>query len=151
MKWLARVAIAGALCAVSSPANLPATAQSCSALRVVGGTGTQVLKTVSPPGAEVLRNNWNTDFTVPSTQSYRRFVATVRPRNEGEYQIKMYLKYNDGTADKVYDQTATLAKNRALTISGTRRLNANPYQVNLFVGGIPVVGNSYTAAVAGCY
>jgi hypothetical protein len=63
----------------------------------------------------------------------------------------MYLKYNDGTADKVYDQTATLAKNRALTISGTRRLNANPYQVNLFVGGIPVVGNSYTAAVAGCY
>ncbi len=144
--WIQRFAIAGFLCF----ASLPADAQSCSSLKVVGGTGTQVQKTVSPPGAEIVRNNWNTDFSVPSTQAYRRFVATIMPKNEGQYRVQMSLKYNDGSVDKVYDQTITLTKNKAVTITGSRRLNANPYQVNLFIGGVPVVGNSYTASVAGC-
>lgn len=128
----------------------PAYAQSCTPLKVVGGTGTQVKKTVSPPGAEIVKSNWNTDFAVASTSSFRRYIATISPLNKGQYSVQMSLKYNDGSVDKVFDQTLNLPQNRLYRITGSPRVNANPYQVNLSIGGIPVVGNSYTVSVSGC-
>jgi hypothetical protein len=126
-------------------------AETCTPLRVIGGSGTQVQKTVSAPGAGlVARNNWNTDFAVLSTASFARFVTTVVPKNEGQYKIQVALKYNNDSVDKVFDQTVTLRKNQPYRITGASRNNAYPYQVNVFVGGIPVVGNTYTVSVAGC-
>ncbi|MBL1177522.1 hypothetical protein [Pantanalinema sp. GBBB05] len=139
------------LCSLSSSAI---GAPVCTPLQVVGGGGTTVSKKISPPGAPLpygqkLRNNWNTDFVVASPAT--SFVANIVAKNLGKYKIVMYLKYADNTADKVFEQEISLQDNQAYTVQGRpRRANLAPYQVNLFIGGIPVVGNSYTATVSGC-
>lgn len=146
MTLLGRIAVVSSIVCFS----LPVSAQTCTPLRVVEGEGTQVQKSVSPPSAGVTQSNWNTDFVVPSRQVFKRYVATIAPEDGGEYIIKMALKYNNDTADKVYEQTVSLQEGKPLTIPGTPRLNAIPYQVNLEIGGLVAVGKSYTVSVSGC-
>lgn len=147
MNWSGTVMLAaGAMCLL----GLPAQAQTCTALRTVDGPGTQVQKKVSPPPAGVTRSNWNTDFAVPSGVRYSRYVATIVPQNQAEYQVQLNLKYADDSSSKVYDRAVSLPRGRAFTIAGAPRVDANPYQVNVVVGGIRAVGNTYTVSVAGC-
>ena len=131
-------------------ASAPAGAQTCTALTVVDGKGTQVQKSVSPPGTGITRNNWSTDFVVPSSQSFRRYVARIVPKNGGEYDLAMSLKYNNDTADKAFIRTLKLAEGKPYNIQGAARSSATPYQVNVNVGGIRAVGNSYTVSMLGC-
>ena len=131
-------------------ASVPAGAQTCTALTVVDGKGTQVQKSVSPPGTGITRNNWSTDFVVPSSQSFRRYVARIVPKNGGEYDLAMSLKYNNDTADKAFIRTLKLAEGKPYNIQGAARSSATPYQVNVNVGGIRAVGNSYTVSMLGC-
>lgn len=146
LTWLGKITAISAV----TLAALPVSAQTCAPLRIAEGTGTQVEKSVSIPATGVTKSNWNTDFVVPSTQRFSRYVAEIVPQNGGEYEIQMFLKYNNETADKVYDQTIKLQQGKPFTIPGTPRTNAIPYQVNLKVGGVQAVGNSYTASVSGC-
>lgn len=146
MKPFTSLVVVGAIALISTPVS----AQTCTPLRVVGGTGTRVEKTISVPGAgPVTRDNWNTDFAVGNA-SYSAYAATITPKNKGTYSIQMNLKYPNGTVDKVYDQKIELAERRPLNISGSSRIYGKPYQINLVVGGVEVVGNTYTAAVSGC-
>ena len=131
-------------------ASVPAGAQTCTALTVVDGKGTQVQKSVSPPGTGITRNNWSTDFVVPSSQSFRRYVARIVPKNGGEYDLAMSLKYNNDTADKAFIRTLKLAEGKPYNIQGAARSSATPYQVNVNVGGMRAVGNSYTVSMLGC-
>ncbi len=141
------IAIVGAVMVVASPAS----AQVCSPLPVVGGQGTSVEKTVSPPGAgPIVSNNWNTDFAVSSMRSFRSYVGTIVPKSDGQYKVEMALKYNNDSADKVFERTVTLKKGQPFRINASPRLSANPYQVNLFVGGIPAVGSNYVVSASGC-
>lgn len=147
LKWLGTTMVVGAVACL----GLSADAQSCRLLKVVEGKGAySVQKKVSAASTPVSPSNWNTDFVVPSGQRFRYYAATVRAKNKGNYSIQMNLKYPNGTSDKVYDSKISLKDNEALNISGSPRLNAEPYQVNVVVGGIPVTGNAYTAAVSGC-
>jgi hypothetical protein len=130
--------------------DTPVRSQTCYPLRVVGGQSTQIQKKVSAPGTVLVRSNWNTDFVVPSEQVFNRFVVTVVPKNGGEYKLQMSLKYNNDTADQVYNQTAKLPEGRPFNMAGPKRNNATPYQVNVSVGGLAAVGNSYTVSAVGC-
>jgi hypothetical protein len=131
--------------------NSPVTAATCRAFPVVGGEGASVEKTVSPPGASVVyRNNWNTDFAVEPTASYRRYVATIRAKDAGEYTIRMNLKYSDNTSDEVYNKTVSLKEGESINISGNSRRNEIPYQVNVYVGELNAVGKTYRTSVIGC-
>jgi hypothetical protein len=125
------------------------------------GQGSSVTKTVSPPtipagplgivGVDITRNNWNTDWAVPSERKFRRFVATIVSENGGSFDIKMYLKYSDQTAGEFYNSDGVqLTPGKPLTIEATPRPEDEPYQVNLFVGGLNHIGNTYTASVSGC-
>lgn len=146
LKWFGCVATVGAIALVSLPAN----AQTCSALKAVGAAGSRVEKKVSPPGASIaLRNNWNTDFSA-NPQAFSSYVATITPKNEGLYTIQMNLKYANDSVDKVFDEKVQLKQGQPYKIKGSARLNGSPYQVNLAVGGVEVVGNTYVATVAGC-
>lgn len=138
------------LCSFSSSVTA---APVCTPLKVVGGVGTTITKEISAPGVPLpyglkKSDNWNTDFEV--TSSATTYVADIVAKNLGNYRISMYLKYPDNTSDKVFDQDVSLQNNQKYTIRGSKRTNMSPYQVNLFVGGIPVVGNSYTATIYGC-
>jgi hypothetical protein len=128
----------------------PAQAQSCRALPVVGGSGTEVEKSVSPPSTGVTRSNWNTDFFVPSNRSFRRYVARIVPKNGGEYNVTMSLKYNNDTADRAFERTIDLPEGKPYDIQGAARNNATPYQVNVEVGGVQAIGNTYTVSAFGC-
>ncbi len=147
MKAFNSLVLISAIALISTPVS----AQTCTPLRVVGGAGTRVEKTVSVPGAgPITRDNWNTDFTIPGSASYSAYAATITPKNKGTYSIQMNLKYPNGSVDKVYDQKIELAERKPLNISGSSRIYSKPYQVNLSVGGVEVVGNTYTAAVSAC-
>ncbi len=151
MNQLETIAIAGIISLVSiGITTIPVKAQTCSALVVVDGKGTQAQKSVSPPGTGITRDNWNTDFIVPSSQSFRRYVARVTPKNGGEYDLAMSLKYNNDTADNAFSRTLTLAEGKPYNIQGAARTSATPYQVNVSVGGIRAIGNSYTVSMLGC-
>jgi hypothetical protein len=133
----------------------PALAVTCQPLGVVKGEGNQVQKTVTLPSVPIgigrlFNNNWNTDFSVPSNASYATYVATLIPEDDGTYSIRMNLKYSDGTHDKVYDNKPKLAANQPLKMSGSPRLNEQPYQINIFVGDPDSVGKSYKISVSGC-
>jgi len=152
MNYLKTIAIAGitSLVSVAVLTSVPAKAQTCTALPIVDGKGTLVQKSVSPPGTGITRNNWSTDFVVPSSQSFRRYVARIVPKNGGEYDLAMSLKYNNDTADKAFIRTLELAEGKPYTIQGASRNSATPYQVNVSVGGVRAIGNSYTVSMLGC-
>jgi hypothetical protein len=130
----------------------------CRPLQVIGGSGTRVEKEVSPPGTLIfVNNNWNTDFAVPSDANFNYFIATMTAKNRGEYDVKMYLKYNDNTDDKFVERTVFVDRDNevvrlpAAPDVATPRRYEDPYQVNVFVGGIEATGNVYELEVSGCY
>lgn len=127
----------------------PSSAQTCAPLPVVGGQGTEVDKAVSPPSIGVFRNNWDTDFSTGDV-SASRYTALIEAEDPGEYSVEMYLKYPDGNADEIFNDGVELSAGERFNISGTRRLGDRPYQINLSVGGLSAVGNSYSASVSGC-
>ncbi|MBE7383106.1 MAG: hypothetical protein F6J95_017040 [Leptolyngbya sp. SIO1E4] len=127
----------------------PAYAQVCEPLEVVGGEGTEVTKTVSPPGALFIDDNWNTDFAV--TTSYAYFLVNFLPESGESYDIDVHLKYPDDSIDSAYSvSNGIFPEGDSETIRVESRRNSNPYQVNLRVGGLNAEGNTYTASINGC-
>ena len=136
--------------------------QTCVPLTVVGGRRgqTRVEKKVNQPtipgpfGIRFTRNNWNTDWLVPSPERFERFVATITPEGEGSesFNIRMHLKYSDETVDELFNaKKYDIGPDKPLEITALPRQNRQPYQVNLYVGGLINVGDRYSATVQGCY
>jgi hypothetical protein len=128
-----------------------ALAQSCSPLAVVDGKGTEVEKSVSPPSTGITNNNWNTDFSVSGTTKFQSYVVNIVPKKTGNYDVKTYLKYSNNTSDQIYNKTnIKLTAGEPLQIVAKSRQEKIPYQVNVLVGGLEAIGNSYTLSVQGC-
>lgn len=139
--------------------SLPVNAQTCTPLAVVKGEGTSVTKRVSPPNAGILpvvpvgyRGNWDTDFAIAGNANYDYFVGTIQSASEdpADFKIQMFLKYSDGTADRVFNEVVNLQPNESQQMRGRPRSGDLPYQVNLNVGGAEAIGHSYTIWVEGC-
>lgn len=138
--------------------QIPVKAETCKPIPLVGGEGSIVTKTVSEPtiptlfGVDITRNNWNTDWAVPSQNNdFRRYLVKVSSKDGGSFDIRMYLKYSDQTADEFFNkQAVSIPVDQPLKIESAPRDDAQPYQVNLFVGGLNSLGKTYTAEVMGC-
>ncbi len=143
----------GSLCLFSALLfTSPVKAETCRALNVIGGEGTKVTKTVSPLSTLVTNNNWNTDFSVPGGRANNRYVATLVSNNDAAYDIKLNLKYSNNTADELYAKNSqTLKVGQPFKISGEPRAKNEPYQINVFVGGLSAIGNTLTLSVDACY
>lgn len=142
-------------------APLPPLPANCRPLPLVGGEGSAVTKTASPPGARIplpgpapsvgVRNNWNTDWFVPSGQPFRQYRVTFMPHNDGEFSVNMTLKYPDDSIDQFFrENRRQFAANKPLVVETSPREDLQPYQVNTNIGGLQTVGSRYTVAVAGC-
>ncbi len=131
---------------------LPVQAQKCIPLSLVGGKGNEVEKKVTIPSVfPFSRNNWNTDWSIPNTQKFRSYKAIIVSDEGGIFDVKMYLKYSDETADPFYEQNdLELLPQEPLDIKINGRRKEQPYQVNLLMGGIEAAGNQYRASVFGC-
>ena len=127
-----------------------AIAQTCTPLEVVEGNGaTEVTKTVTLPGVLFVDSNWNTDFAVNTPYSY--YVVTVDSQSGNPYDVDVFLKYPDGTADESYSaEDISLDPDQPLVITAEPRAQTDPFQVNLEVGGLNAEGNVYTAYASGC-
>ncbi|MEM9091842.1 MAG: hypothetical protein AAGC93_24280 [Cyanobacteria bacterium P01_F01_bin.53] len=129
----------------------PVLAQTCERLDVVGGEGTEITKTVSPPDLLFFNNNWNTDFAMNSGRSYSYFVVDFISESGTTYNIDVFLKYPDDSVDRSYSvKERTVTEGEPIAIRAEARSSSDPYQVNLRVGGLNSGGNTYTASVSGC-
>lgn len=128
-----------------------AQADECYPLNVIGGTGTTVKKTVSPFSTLVTSNNWNTDFSVPSDRSFNSYEATIVPENNANYDVELSLKYRDRSSSRAYKKDNVAVKvGQPLRLMGVPQSPSNPFQVNVFVGGLNAIGNTYSVSVEGC-
>ena len=129
----------------------PTHAETCEPLNVIGANGITVKKTVSPFSTLVTKNNWNTDFAVPSDRSYSRYVVTIDPQNNAYYDIELNLKYSDNSSSGAYKKANVAVKfGQPLIFIGVPQSRRDPYQVNVFIGGLNAIGNTYTVSVDGC-
>lgn len=130
----------------------PAQAETCTPLKVVGSQQVgSVEKTVSAPGAVIVRSNWNTDFAIGKPQRYTYYITTVTAKSNGEYDVEMFLKYPDGSADEFYNREAIgLDKGDSIMIRGEPRSSQEPFQINVEVGGLGALGDNYTISAYGC-
>lgn len=139
--------------AVETGEQLP---EACTPLQVIGGEGTEVTKTASPGRVPTLYliwfgPNWNTDFEVPEGVTHTSYYTTILSEDIGNYDIEMYLKYEDGTADLVHEEDRFLMSEQHLHVfSGQPREDFQPYEVNVEVGGPGTVQDTYTLRVFGC-
>ncbi|NJK59994.1 MAG: hypothetical protein HC918_06780 [Oscillatoriales cyanobacterium SM2_1_8] len=122
----------------------------CQAFGPVGSATSAVRKTVSPSGTLITSDNWNTDFVVPGDRPYRTVRATITAEQTAPFALKLFLKYADNTADKFFENTVRLTANQPLVLTGTARPQSQPFQVNVFVGGLEAIGSTYRVQVQGC-
>jgi hypothetical protein len=123
----------------------PGLSAQCKPLKVVDGTGTSVRKKVE-------RKNWNTDFAVPNNARFSRYVATLKALagNGKTFKVKMNLKYPDGTVDEAFSGSVLLAADQSDQFTASPRVGAQPYQVNMVVGGLDALTTGYSLSVVGC-
>jgi len=140
--------LSGVLLLVST---LPLAANAkCIPLKVMGSGLYAVNKAISAPALGVSGNNWNTDFIVPS-RSYRRYVAKVKTDKNGQYDMKLVLKYPDGTSKTYFEQPGRpMGVNATFTMTAKPAKGSRPYQVNVLTGGTTVLGNGITQRVYAC-
>jgi hypothetical protein len=137
--------------------NFVARAQTCTPLNLLGGTGSEVTKSVSQPtipgpfGIKITRNNWNTDWAVPGGSNFQRFVTTVSVPKEASFDIRLFLKYSDQTNEEFFNTNGVwIEPGKPLTIEARVRKGDQPFLVNLFANGIQHMGNTYTASTVAC-
>ena len=136
--------------------------QTCTAFPVVGGqeeNETEVTKTVSQPSFHIplpgpasagVNNNWNTDFSIIPLKAYNKYIVTFTPKSDGDYKVRAYLKYNDNTADEIYNEQKSYTAGQPIVIEGVPKADNLPIQVNLFVGDPISITKTYTVSVKGC-
>jgi len=128
-----------------------AQAETCYPLDVIGGDGTTATKTVSPFSTLVTSNNWNTDFAVPSNRAFTSYEATIVTESNANYDVELNLKYSDNSSSASYKKfPAEVVFGEPLKVIGSPRAQRDPYQVNVFVGGLNAIGKTYTVSVTGC-
>jgi hypothetical protein len=133
-------------------------AETCTPLQLVGGEGSRVTKTVSQPtipgpwGINITGNNWNTDWAVPGGRMWKNFKVKVTSEQEQSFNVRMFLKFADQTSEEGYNQTAVvISPTKPLSVRLKPKNNQQPFQVNLFVGDVKNIGQTYTAEVSACY
>ena len=145
------------------PLNIqPSYAETCTNFPVIGGQKEdeiEVTKTVSQPGLSLpvigpasigVNNNWNTDFSIIPLKQYKQYIITFTPKSDGDYKVRAYLKYNDNTADEIYNEQKSYTPGQAIEIKGVPKADNIPIQVNLFVGDPISIPKTYTVSVKGC-
>lgn len=138
--------------------NIGAKAETCIPLKLVGGEGSEVTKTVSQPtipgpfGLKITRNNWNTDWAIPGGINFNRFTTTITTPSNNSFNIRMFLKYSDQTSEEFFNnENIMIGAEKPLIIEAKSSPEDFPSQINLFIGGLNQIGNSYTASVVGCH
>ena len=82
-----------------------------------------------------INNNWNADFAIIPLKQYGHYLIDFIAKNEGDYRIRGYLKYNDNRADKIY--------NEQLALTPGQRLKGVPVKIQFPIKSICLSVNLY--------
>jgi hypothetical protein len=118
----------------------------CEAFKEVTTDQTEIRKKIHT--GIISKDNWNTDFAIPTGKKYDFFVANMRPENDDDYEVSIYLKYPDGSNSSVYNRNVPLERNETYSLTFQTPTEKQPYQVNFRVGGSN--NNAYTISILGC-
>jgi hypothetical protein len=118
----------------------------CEAFKEITTDKTEIRKQIR--NRVIAKDNWNTDFAVPTAKKYDFFVGNMMPENDDEYEVSIYLKYPDGTNSMVYDRNVKLERGETYSLTFKTPTEKQPYQINVRVGGSN--NNAYTISILGC-
>jgi FecR protein len=124
--------------------------QTCTTLPVLGiktEKETVVQKTVE--WSPISGGNRDTDFIIPSDQSFQRFWVKIVSQKLERGDIRVYLKYKDDTPGQFFAQQSVEQADTKYTLAIPRSGNY-PYQVNVRIGDLTLIGKSYILSVDGC-
>jgi len=129
--------------------SLPAQADTCTPLRVVGGQGFEVRKRIERRGGIVTSNNWNTDFIVPGGVRFNYYTITITAENTANYNVAAHFKYPDNSSSTVFENgSLPLQQWKPRSLNVKSPTGRQPFQVNLRIGGNN--GNVYRARISAC-
>jgi len=125
-------------------------AQTCTALRPVGGQGSEVRKRIDGrPGGILVGNNWNTDFVVPAGVRFSYYAVTITPENNANYNISIHFKYPNNTSDTLFQNgSVQMARWQPWRLDLQSPTGRQPFQINTRIGGAN--GNFYRVRVSAC-
>lgn len=118
----------------------------CDAFKEVTTGKTEIRKSIQ--NSLIIRDNWNTDFAIPTGKKFDFFVGTMLPENTGTYDVSIRLKYPDNTSDTVYSKNVPMEKGESYSLTFRTPTSKQPYQVNTLIGGSN--NNTYTVSIIGC-
>ena len=133
----------------------------CEFLQPIGGDGnTTVTKRVDRPKVSPLRmalgrTNWNTDFAVNQPYRSYKLFFTAQSTEQATYPIEAYLKFSDGSNQKVADEQLTPTVGTGRMFGPFQQVPGKSIsQVNFRIGANKdpqATGFSYRISVQGCH
>ncbi len=97
---------------------------------------------------KIVRGNENTDFGVTTGKAFASFTVQIIPENTANYQVKVNLKYNDGTASEVFSDKVDMTRMKVFSLPVRSPIQKQPYQINVVVDGPR--HNVYDLQILGC-
>lgn len=126
-------------------------AETCYLLPMSKTTNTIIKKTISPIATILTDDNWHTDFVIFSDRSFNSYEATIVSDHTASYNVELNLIYRDHRFNQSYKKdNVTIAFGKPLRLLGIPKSIHDPSQINMLVGGISAIGNTYTIFVEGC-
>lgn len=126
-------------------------AETCQAFRPLGSSGYEVSKSVSSTGVTPgVRNNWDTDFVVPTGTRFTRYIATITSQTPENYNVIINFRFGDNTAQQVFRRDGVrLVGGVPFQIIGEPPSSTRqPIQINTNIRGRQ--GATYRVGVSGC-
>jgi hypothetical protein len=123
-----------------------AKSSSCVALQEVTSGQTQIRKLIKigffGPG------NINTDFSVPSTETFDFYVVKFTPENDANYRASINFRYADGSEATGWSDSGDVTRDQLYTRRVISPIEEQPFLVNISVSGQN--NTAYTVAVEAC-
>jgi len=94
------------------------------------------------------KNNFNTDFAVPSGVKFASFKGVMVPENDGKYGVTINLKYSDNSVNSAFQKNVEMKRGETYSLPFQSPTGRQPYQINFNINGMN--NNAYTIAVMAC-
>lgn len=118
--------------------------KNCQYLKEVATNQTHIRKQIDAIG----KNNFNTDFAVPSGVKFASFKGVMVPENDGKYGVTINLKYPDNSVNSAFQKNVEMKRGETYSLPFQSPTGRQPYQINFNINGMN--NNAYMIAVMAC-
>lgn len=89
---------------------------------------------------------------MPNGANFSKYIATLNALSSTgrNFKVQMNLKYPNGTIGQEFDSWVFLAGGQSQQFTARPRVDMQPFQINMVVGGLDAMNTEYTLTVSGC-